>query len=141
MSMIKFDITHEGDIDRFIEVVTSDGRVTHATTYPGDGEEEVPPRLVFFWTDPRFPEATPLIGASRERKRINSETMTWSGVSVELVSALAREFLRTVEYPKAPFTDGSVGKGWRLTNSSGFQEKGCYYVELAVEPAWMVYGK
>lgn len=47
-------------------------------------------------------------------------------------------WLKRIDYPREPDTDGSVEKGWYI-NNGGYS--GWDYVAFTIEPEWVVYGK
>jgi len=101
--------------------------------------------LVFFWT--RDPEWKHPMGSSP------------FAMDAQQATDFAVAWLNEQEYPKAPDTDGSVGKGFHLTTwadpefmwdgspKPGKKETkwphpaGSHYAMFAVKPIWIVYGK
>lgn len=138
----QYDIRSEGPIEPWPRLIVPDGKISHYQTLNRDeGEVE---RLSLFWSKPNEPVETkrtleervcPFLGTRRE---VNGPgTGRWVGPTVEVLALNIDAWLSGLDYPQRPDTDGSTGKGWRLTNTAiGFG-----YVEFVVEPHWQVFGK
>lgn len=83
-------------------------------------------RLIFFWS--KSPTATD----------IQELPIT---LDAEGASYLANNWLETAEYGPEPDTDGHCNKGWRVYNEAWGHVDDDPYAFLAIEPAWIEYGK
>lgn len=57
------------------------------------------------------------------------------------VAKFVEAWLSTVDYGPAPDTDGSTGKSCRIYNEQWGHIDGNHAAFVAIEPAWLVYGK
>jgi len=90
----------------------------HVRAWSRDGD-----RLILHWNE--NPEATPLPGP----------------LGFDAALAFVEAWLQTADYGPEPDTDGSAEKSCRVYNERWSRIGNNDYAFVAIEPAWMVYGK
>jgi hypothetical protein len=90
------------------------------------GMTMTPTRLTFFWTNPQ----TPVDGYSK------LPPMEW-----EVAMHVVKSWQQTAEYGKEPDHDGDNGKGLCVFNEAWGHINNRWEAFVAIEPAWIMYGK
>jgi hypothetical protein len=128
----EYTICSEGPILEWLKLVVKDKGVTHYNIGSIDGVS----MLEMYW-HPGNNNFLPLLGTRSETMpNTNPVRNRWVGPTREALAAMIDSWLETVEYPPAPDCDGSVARGWKLTNGS------CWgYKSFSVMPNWQEYHK
>jgi len=64
-----------------------------------------------------------------------------SKTKVTSLESMIKDWLADQDYGESPDTDGSVSKGWRVYNESWGHIGDNWRAFVAIEPAWLEYGK
>lgn len=123
-----YDITSEGPILPWLKLIVRPGKISHYYVGSMDGL----PRLELMWLG-KDDAHVPLLGSKR---RDSPRDEFWDGPSLEALASSIEAWLATVDYPRPPQCDGSVAKGWHLSNLRCFG-----YTEFFVEPHWQEFHK
>lgn len=117
-----FDIRAKGDAHLSHAVALAFGVHTKATHYAVASPDGCP-TLILLWT--AYGDAIKLpfaLNAERAVTFINS-------------------WLEDTDYPEVPEHDGHSAKGWRVFNETWGHVHGMWEAFVAIQPAWMFYGK
>ena len=125
MDNFHFDITSNGSIERWLELIMGNGRKAVGWSIHDDLPKGR--RMIFYWVAPKPLEDwfTPLPAPA----------------DVIQVAALASGWLKVVGRGQKPDHDGDTGQGFRLYNEDWGHVDGRYQAFIAIAPAWAIYGK
>lgn len=62
-------------------------------------------------------------------------------LTAEQAVETVKSWLNTADYGNQPDHDGDNGRGWRIYNESWGHVDGMWQAFVAIEPAWLMYGK
>lgn len=124
-----YDIRSEGPITPWLRLIVPDGKISHYAEGEGLHGHQ---RLLLYWSHAKG--SIPLLSTIMQRKGGGE---VWTGPPVDILGASIDTWLSVIPYPDPPDCDGSVHKGWRLSNMA--LDHG--YTEFFVEPHWQEYHK
>lgn len=129
----EYTICSEGPILEWLKLIVKDKGVSHYYIGSNDGI----PVLELYWHPGQKAGPVALLGTKSEpMPNTYPVRHRWVGPTREALAAMIDSWLETVDYPPAPDCDGSVVRGWKLTNAS------CYsYMSFYVMPNWQEYHK
>lgn len=118
----RFDITSDRNLEKILDIAFS----RHAKASGWRSEDN---RLILSWYN------------ENNYKQPAKWNAFMAPLDPEGVAPMALEWLKGQEYGNEPDTDGHNNKGFRVYNESWGYINSDPYAFVAIEPAWITYGK